>query len=192
MPVTDVTTHAVCAHQDRLEAPLPRSPFRRSTRSTSSPTRRGCSSTPRAAACRFRARTSSTARARWRDVLDRVAYPAVVKPVRSRMPTERRLGVGRRALRVLPRRARSSCIGTTTSLAAHPSLIQERIVGPGVGVFVLFDRGTARRRLRAPAAARKAAGRRRQRAERERAGRSRGSATTRSGCSGRSAGTASR
>jgi len=40
-----------------------------------------------------------------------------------------------------------------SDLARRPSLIQERIVGPGVGVFVLFDRGTlvadfAHRRLR--------------------------------------------
>jgi predicted ATP-grasp superfamily ATP-dependent carboligase len=42
---------------------------------------------------------------------------------------------------------------TTECLASHPSLIQERIVGPGTGVFVLCDRGRVRaafahRRLR--------------------------------------------
>jgi predicted ATP-grasp superfamily ATP-dependent carboligase len=85
-------------------------------------------------------------------VLDRVEYPAVVKPVRSRVLTAR----GWVATTV-------QYAGSATDvrrlyeeseyLAAFPSLIQERIVGAGLGLFALFDRGRlvtafAHRRLR--------------------------------------------
>jgi predicted ATP-grasp superfamily ATP-dependent carboligase len=85
-------------------------------------------------------------------VLHQVQYPAVVRPSRSRI------------------RTRTGWLGTTVSyardeaellkqyreveyLAAYPSMIQERIDGPGTGVFVLCDRGRLRaafahRRLR--------------------------------------------
>jgi predicted ATP-grasp superfamily ATP-dependent carboligase len=85
-------------------------------------------------------------------VIDRVAYPAVVKPARSRMRVDNRwiatsVQYARCAsdLRQLYR--------TTEHLATQRSLIQERIVGPGMGIFVLCDRGSVRasfahRRLR--------------------------------------------
>src|SRR4029079_17790876 len=83
---------------------------------------------------------------------DRVEYPAVVKPVRSRlrtddgwMPGDVHYAASPRELRMLYR--------DHEYLAAHPSLIQQRIAGAGIGVFVLFDRGQlvadfAHRRLR--------------------------------------------
>jgi predicted ATP-grasp superfamily ATP-dependent carboligase len=87
-----------------------------------------------------------------REVLHRVQYPAVVKPVRSRIPTD----AGWR-----PASVHYACSEAdlwrlyeeTDYLTSSPSLIQERIVGPGLGVFVLFDRGEplaafAHRRLR--------------------------------------------
>ena len=85
-------------------------------------------------------------------LIDRVSYPAVVKPVRSRYLTPqgwRRTGVhyaySRGELVNLYRKV--------DYLATQPTLIQERVCGPGVGMFVLFDRGRpiaefAHRRLR--------------------------------------------
>jgi len=73
-------------------------------------------------------------------VIDRVTYPAVVKPTRSRYLTPdgwRRTGVHYAY-------SRQELVGLYEKvdyLAAHPTLIQERISGPGVGMFVLFDRG---------------------------------------------------
>ena len=85
-------------------------------------------------------------------VLPRTTYPAVVKPVRSRtLTTHGWIGAGVQY---------ASCeqdllklYRTTDHLAHHPSLIQERIVGPGTGLFVLCERGQvhtafAHRRLR--------------------------------------------
>jgi predicted ATP-grasp superfamily ATP-dependent carboligase len=86
------------------------------------------------------------------EVIGRVTYPAVVKPSRSRIRTN------------------AGWVGTTVTyaheeaellrlyrdldyLACHPSMIQERVAGPGIAVFVLCDRGELRaafahRRLR--------------------------------------------
>jgi predicted ATP-grasp superfamily ATP-dependent carboligase len=87
-----------------------------------------------------------------REVAGRVEYPAVVKPVRSRIltaagwtPANVEYADCAKALWSLYRRR--------PHLALHPSLIQERIDGPGVGIFVLFDRGRlvnefAHRRIR--------------------------------------------
>jgi predicted ATP-grasp superfamily ATP-dependent carboligase len=81
-----------------------------------------------------------------------IEYPAVVKPLRSRIRTDAgwllatvQYAGDAAALRRLYR--------DTAYLAQYPSMIQERIVGPGVGVFVLCDRGRLRaafahRRLR--------------------------------------------
>jgi predicted ATP-grasp superfamily ATP-dependent carboligase len=87
-----------------------------------------------------------------REVLHRVQYPAVVKPVRSRIPTDR----GWRPTAVHYAYSEADLwrlFEETDYLTSSPSLIQERIVGPGLGVFVLFDRGEpvtafAHRRLR--------------------------------------------
>jgi predicted ATP-grasp superfamily ATP-dependent carboligase len=86
------------------------------------------------------------------DVLDRVQYPAVIKPIQSRIQTDAgwvattvHYAYSDQELRQLYR--------DTPYLSSHPSLIQQRIVGPGIGVFLLFDRGRlitefAHRRLR--------------------------------------------
>lgn len=75
-----------------------------------------------------------------RDLGDRVEYPAVVKPSRSRILTSRgwvAAGVHYANSRGDLRRLYEQ----TYELAHHPSLIQQRVVGPGVGLFALFDRG---------------------------------------------------
>jgi predicted ATP-grasp superfamily ATP-dependent carboligase len=85
-------------------------------------------------------------------VIDRVAYPAVVKPVRSRYLT----ATGWHGTGVHYAGSRDDLLKLyehVDYLSALPSLIQERISGPGVGMFVLFDRGRpiadfAHRRLR--------------------------------------------
>jgi predicted ATP-grasp superfamily ATP-dependent carboligase len=86
------------------------------------------------------------------EILHRVEYPAVVKPVRSRLQTER--GWRRATVHYADSEAELRRLYEETDyLASSASLIQQRIVGPGLGVFVLFDRGEpvtvfAHRRLR--------------------------------------------
>jgi predicted ATP-grasp superfamily ATP-dependent carboligase len=85
-------------------------------------------------------------------IAGRIAYPAVVKPARSRILC----GRGWAATRVHYAASEADLhrlYEQTDYLTSHRSLIQERIVGPGVGLFVLFDRGRlltafAHRRLR--------------------------------------------
>jgi predicted ATP-grasp superfamily ATP-dependent carboligase len=82
----------------------------------------------------------------------RMELPAVVKPTRSRIPT------GQGWIHTSVRYAESPgdlwrLYEETDYLARYPWLIQERIVGPGLAIFVLFDRGQlltsfAHRRLR--------------------------------------------
>jgi predicted ATP-grasp superfamily ATP-dependent carboligase len=75
-----------------------------------------------------------------RHIADRVEYPAVVKPARSRIFTRRgwvAAGVHYAASAADLWRLYEQ----TEYLASYPSLIQQRIVGPGVGLFALFDRG---------------------------------------------------
>lgn len=85
-------------------------------------------------------------------VLEQVQYPAVIKPLRSRIRTAG--GWLPTTVQYAPNEAELLRLYRDTEyLAAHPSMIQERIVGPGVGVFVLCDRGRlcaafAHRRLR--------------------------------------------
>jgi predicted ATP-grasp superfamily ATP-dependent carboligase len=81
-----------------------------------------------------------------------VEYPAVVKPARSRILT------GRGWVATSVQYAHSAAdlwrlYERTPYLASYPSLIQQRVVGSGVGLFVLFDQGQlvaafAHRRLR--------------------------------------------
>jgi predicted ATP-grasp superfamily ATP-dependent carboligase len=85
-------------------------------------------------------------------IIDQVEYPAVVKPARSRICTNRGW------VPTTVRYAHSTAdllrlYRDVDYLAAHPSMIQERIEGPGMGVFVLCDHGQLRaafahRRLR--------------------------------------------
>jgi predicted ATP-grasp superfamily ATP-dependent carboligase len=151
VPVTDVTTASICLNQDALRP------------------RVGIAAPPFAA---FDLVTNKSAALRAAQgcgipiprtlfvdglgglgpVIDRVEYPAVVKPARSRIPTGRgwlgtsvHYAFSETELRRLYER--------TPYLASYPSLIQQRIVGPGIGLFALFDHGEllaafAHRRLR--------------------------------------------
>jgi predicted ATP-grasp superfamily ATP-dependent carboligase len=72
--------------------------------------------------------------------LPSIAYPVVVKPTRSRIPT--RTGWISGTTQYAADEAELLRLYRETDyLATAPSLIQERIVGAGVGVFVLCDRG---------------------------------------------------
>lgn len=151
VPVSDVTTSSVCLVQDALRPhagvaapPLPA--FDLMTDKTSA----------LQAALRCGIPIPGTHYVDGIGALGRIAgrveYPAVVKPVRSRIPTDGgwvAAGVhyasGEAELWRLYERV--------PYLASYPSLIQQRIVGPGLGMFVLFDRGElltafAHRRLR--------------------------------------------
>ena len=87
-----------------------------------------------------------------RSVLKRIEYPAVVKPFRSRI----RVTGGWVTTSVKYARSESELLALYQNveyLARYPSMIQERIVGPGTGLFVLCDHGRIRadfahRRLR--------------------------------------------
>jgi predicted ATP-grasp superfamily ATP-dependent carboligase len=86
------------------------------------------------------------------SLLPDIEYPVVVKPTRSRMPT--RAGwVSGTAQYAADEDQLQRLYRETDYLGSEPSLIQTRIVGPGLGVFVLCDRGRvvatfAHRRLR--------------------------------------------
>jgi predicted ATP-grasp superfamily ATP-dependent carboligase len=85
-------------------------------------------------------------------VVASVQYPAVIKPARSRIRSD----AGWTAAIVQYAHSEAELwrlYRSTPHLAAHPSLIQERIVGPGLGIFVLCEHGQvltafAHRRLR--------------------------------------------
>jgi predicted ATP-grasp superfamily ATP-dependent carboligase len=87
-----------------------------------------------------------------KPLIAQIAYPAVVKPLRSRIRTD----TGWLLTTVHYADCESDLrrlYQDTEYLARYPSLIQERIVGPGIGVFVLCDHGRLRaafahRRLR--------------------------------------------
>jgi predicted ATP-grasp superfamily ATP-dependent carboligase len=151
VPVTDATTSSVCLSQDNLarDTAVAAPTFEAFDRMTDK------ASTLRAAAgCGIPIpRTLFVdGRGGLGQVIDQVEYPAVVKPVRSRIRTAR----GWRATAV--RYATSEAglqrlFEESDDLASHPSLIQPRIAGPGVGLFALFDHGRllttfAHRRLR--------------------------------------------
>ena len=85
------------------------------------------------------------------EVLGELRYPVVVKPARSRILTES--GWARTEVRYAG--SETELIGLYREAAdlGFPSLIQERINGAGVGLFLLFDRGNlvtvfSHRRLR--------------------------------------------
>ena len=85
-------------------------------------------------------------------LLGRLQYPVVIKPMRSRLRT----ATGWLVTAVQYARSEADLLQLyrdTDYLDGYPSMIQERIVGPGTGVFVLCDRGRlltafAHRRLR--------------------------------------------
>jgi predicted ATP-grasp superfamily ATP-dependent carboligase len=139
LPATDVTTHAMCANQDAIRQlssvalpPFQAFDFVSNKGALLAGAERCGIPVPRT---RFVEGLSGL-----RDVLSEVQYPAVVKPTRSRILTERgwlpstvHYAHSEDQLRQLYR--------DTPYLSSYPSLIQERIVGSGIGVFVLFDRG---------------------------------------------------
>ncbi|OLC67494.1 MAG: hypothetical protein AUG06_12085 [Actinobacteria bacterium 13_1_20CM_2_65_11] len=151
VPVTDVTTHWISMNQDKLKrhSAVAAPPFEAFDFVTDKWSLLQC-----AARCGIPIpRTHFVdSIAGLKALVDRVDYPAVVKPVRSRIPTDRGW------LRASAHYADSEIdlwrlYQETDYLASYPSLIQERIVGPGLGVFVLFDHGRplatfAHRRLR--------------------------------------------
>jgi len=151
VPVTDVTTHIVAANRDALAAHT----------AVAAPALEAFALAADKAAVMRRAvacgipipRTEFVDGLAGLDaVIGRVRYPAVVKPARSRILT----GGGWTYATVRYARCESALrelYRTTECLASHPSLIQERIVGQGTGVFVLCDHGRVRaafahRRLR--------------------------------------------
>jgi predicted ATP-grasp superfamily ATP-dependent carboligase len=78
-----------------------------------------------------------------RGVLKHLEYPVVVKPFRSRI----RVNGGWLQTSVRYARSESELVAlyqTTEYLARYPSMLQERIVGPGTGLFVLCDHGRVR------------------------------------------------
>ena len=151
MPVSDVTTRAVCANQEHLErhCALAVPPFAAFDLVTDK-----ARLLEYAASCGVpipRTHVVDGA-ARLSGLVETIGYPVVVKPIQSRIPTEH--GWESSGVHYAYSRAELEQIYRDHDVfLRHPSLIQERIVGPGVGVFVLFDRGTlvadfAHRRLR--------------------------------------------
>jgi predicted ATP-grasp superfamily ATP-dependent carboligase len=151
MPVADVTTRSVCANQEWLErhCALAVPPFDAFDLVTNK-----ARLLEYAADCGVPIPQTHVVdgAAQLPDVIARIAYPAVVKPVQSRIPTEH--GWESSGVHYAYSRAELEQLYRDHDvLARYPSLIQQRIVGPGVGVFALFDRGTlvadfAHRRLR--------------------------------------------
>ena len=151
MPVTDVTTHLVARNASALN---------RST-ATAVPPFSAFEFVADKALLARRAATCGVpvprthfvhGRGTLHEVLDQVQYPAVVKPSRSRIHTNRGW-IAATVKYAHDERELLQLYRDTEYLASYPALIQERIVGPGVGVFVLCDRGQLRaafshRRLR--------------------------------------------
>ena len=139
MPVTDVTTYAIARNQDALRSytALAVPPFDAFERVTD----KGAL-LRRAGKCGIAipATHHVDGIANLRAIQDEVVFPAVVKSTRSRILTpDGWLGCG---VHYVSSRADLQAVYQQTGyLASYPSLIQERIVGPGVGVFVLCDRG---------------------------------------------------
>ena len=151
LPVTDITTHAVCASQEALR---PWTALAVPSLEAFDLVSNKWTLVERASLCGVPVpRTVYLQDATGlRAIAERIEYPAVVKPVRSRI----RSGNGWTPTSVHYARSKAELerlYRELEYLAAWPSLIQQRIVGPGAGVFLLFDRGQpiadfAHRRLR--------------------------------------------
>jgi len=81
-----------------------------------------------------------------------IRFPAVVKPTRSVVPVGR--GLASFGVRMVASEDELSTALAAYPTEAYPLLVQERVVGPGLGAFVLADRGRVvatfgHRRLRA-------------------------------------------
>jgi predicted ATP-grasp superfamily ATP-dependent carboligase len=139
VPVTDVTTWAVCANQDALRrhvaiAVPPATAFDAMTDKTTA--------LQRAARCGIPIPRTQFVQglAGLREIVEGVEYPAVVKSARSRIRTaEGWVSTGVHHVRSETDVWR--LYERTDYLASHPSLIQERVTGSGFGLFVLFDHG---------------------------------------------------
>jgi predicted ATP-grasp superfamily ATP-dependent carboligase len=139
LPASDVTTHAVARNADALRpfTATPAPPFE----SFEVVTDKWCLLN-RAVEQNIPVPETRLVEGKGRlaEHLGRIEFPVVVKPTRSRIRINDgwTSGVAQYAaneaelLRIY---------GQTSYLASAPSLIQERIVGPGLGVFVLCDRG---------------------------------------------------
>jgi predicted ATP-grasp superfamily ATP-dependent carboligase len=151
VPVSDVTTSSICRHQDAL---------RRDTAIAAPPFEAFEEVTDKARVLQAAARCGIPVPrthviegiAGLGGILGGVEYPAVVKPARSRILT-RRGWLSTSVHYAFSEAELRRLYEQTPYLASYPSLIQERIVGPGVGLFALFDRGRlltafAHRRLR--------------------------------------------
>jgi predicted ATP-grasp superfamily ATP-dependent carboligase len=151
VPVTDISTQMVAGSRDVLDrytaiAAPPLHAFEEVTNKSAL--------LQRAAACGIAVPRTHVveSRAHLKTVIREVQYPAVVKPARSRI----RSGTGWLSTSVQYAHCEEELrrlYRTTGYLAWHPSLIQERIVGHGTGVFVLCEHGRVRaafahRRLR--------------------------------------------
>ncbi len=139
LPVADVTTHAVCTHQDAIHeyaatAVPPLAAFNAGSDKAALVAQAQKCGVPVP-------RTHVIQNARELPaVLFDLEYPVVVKPSRSRVPAAGGW------LNATVRYADSSeelldLYERTPYLRSFPSLLQQRIVGPGVGIFLLFDRG---------------------------------------------------
>ena len=151
VPVTDITTHLVSKHARALSA---------FTTTAVPPFEAFEAMTDKTSLARLAAKHGVPVprthfvhnRAAVKELLDKIQYPAVIKPSRSRIRT----ATGWLAAAVQYAHDEADLLRLyqdTDYLACYPSMIQERIVGPGVGVFVLCDHGELRavfahRRLR--------------------------------------------
>lgn len=149
IPVTDVTTHLIARHRSDLRCATTAPPLGAFDLVSHKATlidlaRQAGIPTPRTHVVEDPAMLAAIA--------PELAYPLVVKSARSRILTGAGW-VGTTAHHVADESELWSLYRQTGYLASYPSLIQERIVGPGLGVFVLFDRGRlvasfAHRRIR--------------------------------------------
>ena len=151
VPVTDVAMHAVAANQDALKhyCDVACPPFAAFGAASDK-----WALLQRARACGVPVPQTLYVRraAELRDVAGVLTYPVVAKSTRSRLSGAAgwiRTGVHYAASRDELERL----FADVEYLRDHPSLIQQRIVGPGVAIFGLFDRGElltafAHRRLR--------------------------------------------
>jgi predicted ATP-grasp superfamily ATP-dependent carboligase len=139
IPVSDVTTHAIAKNQDELRAhaALAVPPFDAFERLTDK-----ASLMQWARRCGIPIPVTHVVDgiAALRSIQDQIAFPVVVKSTRSRIRTPNGwLGGG--VHYVSNQTELRKTYAERSYLTSYPSLIQERIVGAGMGVFVLCDRG---------------------------------------------------
>lgn len=139
MPVTDVTTYSVAMNRDALRhhCAIAAPPFDAFERVTNKWTL-----FQSAAQCGIPVPRTEFVNGigGLKEAANRIQYPAVIKPARSRIPTD----TGWRYTSVHYAHSVADVwrlYRDVDYLTSYPSLIQERIVGSGTGIFVLCDRG---------------------------------------------------